>query len=683
MWLLLSMLAPVFIFCQALAFGQALNQAPDPAYDSLTKAYEAMRARDYDQAIILFLKSIEAAPNRAYIHKDLAYTYLKVGETEAARDQFGEAMRLDPADTHVALEYGFLCYETKQETEARRIFDRVRKTEDPASRATAEQAFQNIDQPLKAGIERWSKALAMGQDSFSVHFELAQLAEHRDELELAAEHYGKAWRFLPERKSVLLDLGRVWKALGKSEQANSALLAASRGGEPRSAEAARELLPARYPFINEFRQALELDPKNVELRRELAYLLLKVGKQAEAEQEFKLITRSTPDDLLSAAQLGFLYLGKKNHLDAMPLLERVLKGNDRELASRVRTALHLPPADVRARAEPSSAPVSSEAKLMAERSLKAGYLKDALKYLTIAHEDDPIDFSVMLKLGWTYNTLHDDNSAVRWFALARKSPDPQISAEAGKAYNNLRPSLARVRTTVWLFPFYSSRWRDVFSYGQIKTEFKLGNLPLRPYVSTRFIGDTKRRIEPSLPQYLSESSFIFGFGIATRHWKGLMAWGEAGEAVSYLGRRPNTGLMKPDYRGGVSFARGFGHGINSGSRGLFFETNADGVFVSRFQDDVIGYSQNRLGFTPGKVAVLGGLETQFYWNGNLTFDAQRQYWANFAESGPGVRFRWPSMPSSLLFSVNVLRGSYTVNQGNPRKPNFFDIRAGFWYALSH
>ena len=32
--------------------------------------------------------------------------------------------------------------------------------------------------------------------------------------------------------------------------------------------------------------------------------------------------------------------------------------------------------------------------------MKAGYLKDALKYLTIAHENDPVDFSVMLKLGW-------------------------------------------------------------------------------------------------------------------------------------------------------------------------------------------------------------------------------------------------------------------------------------------
>jgi Tfp pilus assembly protein PilF len=103
----------------------AAAQTPDPAYQSLAAAFEALRSRDYDAAIPMFLQAINAAPERADIRKNLGYTYLKVGETEAARDQFGEAMRLDPADHHVALEYAFLCYETKQQAIARRIFDRL------------------------------------------------------------------------------------------------------------------------------------------------------------------------------------------------------------------------------------------------------------------------------------------------------------------------------------------------------------------------------------------------------------------------------------------------------------------------------------------------------------------------------------------------------------------------------
>ena len=92
-----------------MAAGLASGQPPDPAYQPLARAYEALRARNYDDAVAAFLNAIEAAPARPAIRKDLAYTYLKIGENLAARDQFREAMRLDPKDLHVALEYAFLC----------------------------------------------------------------------------------------------------------------------------------------------------------------------------------------------------------------------------------------------------------------------------------------------------------------------------------------------------------------------------------------------------------------------------------------------------------------------------------------------------------------------------------------------------------------------------------------------
>jgi tetratricopeptide (TPR) repeat protein len=659
----------------------ARAQAPDPAYPPLERAYRALQAADYDEAIAFFLKALEIAPGRTSVRKDLGYTYLKVGEPEAARDQFGEVMRLDPADGHVALEYAFLCYETKQQTQARRIFDRLRKTGDAASRTTAEQAFQNIDQPLKAGIDRWLKAVELTPDNYSAHEELARLAEQRDELELAAKHYLRAWQILPQRKSGLLDLGRVWGALNRVEQAHAALLAASRSGEPRTAEKARELLPSRYPYVYEFRRALDLDPANTELRRELAYLLLGMGRQQEAEQEFRVLTESGRGDLLSSAQLGLLMLERNERREAQPLLERVLKSEDRQLVDRVRASMNLPPLPAQP-SEPVPPAAPAEARVLAERSFKAGYLKDALKHFRAAHDADPVDFSVMLKLGWTLNMLHNDAEAVRWFDLARRSPDPAIASEASRAYRNLRPGLARFRTTAWLFPFYSSRWRDVFSYAQIKTDVNLGDLPLRPYLSARFVGDTRRTTGGALPQYLSESSFIFGLGLATDPWHGLMAWGEAGTAVSYLGRQPGVSRMVPDYRGGIAYAKALGSLMGAESAGAFYETNADGVFVSRFGDDVLLYSQHRFGYTPRPVNALGGLETQFYWNANLTVDARREYWANFAEFGPGLRFRWPVMPSSLSFSISFLRGAYLLNEGNPRRPNFYDFRAGFWYAFT-
>jgi Flp pilus assembly protein TadD len=637
----------------AVATVLASAQPRDPAFVASDRAYTALRARDYDVAVPAFLAAIQAAPTRADLRKDLAYTLLKIGEPVLARDQFGEAMRLDPADATAALEYAFLCYETKQQAEARRVFDRLRRT----GNLTADRAFHNIDDPLASGIARWQRAILLGSDNFSSHFELATLAEQRDELALAATHFEIAWRLLPDRRTVLVDLGRVWLALGHTADATSALLAASRGGEPRAAEMARELLPARYPFVAEFRQALALDPSNHELRRELGYLLLRMGRQAEAEPEFRILAQNAPGDLLSTTQLGFLLYARGEKLDAMALFLRVLSGDDDDLANRVRAVLRIPQVES---PRGAAALPSIDARIMAERSIKAGYMKDALKYLEAAHESDPGDFEIMRKLAWTNNILHRDAVAFRWFGLARLSPDPTIAADADEGFRHLHADAQRFRTTAWLFPVFSTRWHDLFAYGQVKTEINLG-FPVRPYVSLRFIGDTRGAIGGVNPQYLSESAFIFAVGAATLPWHGITAWGEAGSAITYL-----KGHTSPDYRGGVSIARG----LRREGSAWFAGATLDALYISRFNHDFLLYTQSRAGRNFGPV--------QLHWNGNVTIDARRQDWANFIETGPGLRI---PLASSMYLTFNLLRGRYLID--NPsRRATFNDVRAGCWYAFT-
>src|ERR1700761_6197659 len=115
-------------FVLALSSALLPAQSADPSYQLLENAYQALRDKNYDQAAASFNQAIALVPDRPSIRKDLAYTLLKVGENEAARDQFGEAMRLDPTDQHVALEYAFLCFESKQQGIARRIFDKIRSS---------------------------------------------------------------------------------------------------------------------------------------------------------------------------------------------------------------------------------------------------------------------------------------------------------------------------------------------------------------------------------------------------------------------------------------------------------------------------------------------------------------------------------------------------------------------------
>jgi Tfp pilus assembly protein PilF len=606
----------------AIAAAQAPPNAnpgrPDPgdaALAPLTRAYEALRIKNYDAAIEGFQQALELAPDRPAVREDLAYTLLKTGETVAARDQFAEALRLDAANDQIALEYAFLCYETKQPIIARRTFERLSK----AGNAKAAEALENIDRPLREEITRWREALAIEPDNFSAHEELARLAEQRVELALASEHYEAAWRLKPERRDLLLDLARVWKESGREEDSLAAAIAAWRGGTARVSEQAHELLPERYPYLSEFERALALDAGNVQLQKDVEYFRSQTGEKK-------------PDAL------------------------------------QLRSDQPTPPPD---------------AKELGIKSLEKGYLGDALKYLHIAHENNPEDYEVMLKLGWAYNMAKDDRYAMHWFDQARQSPDPAIAAEASKAYHNLAPDWELFRTTFWMYPIYSTRWHDAFGYAQIKTEARLRFLPVHPYFSLRLIGDVRGSVQTAFgPEYLSDRAAIAALGLATVPWHGVTGWFEAGEAAYFRQTPVDHARFQPDYRGGVSFAKGFGHMLATGAHGLFAETNLDGVFVSRFGNDSLLYAQNRLGYTLRSAEALGGFHWQVLWNVNATADAHHQYWANFAETGPGVRFRFDALRVSPLVSVSFLRGVYLVNEGNPRGPNYNELRVGVWYAVS-
>src|ERR1043166_3064372 len=133
----------------------------------------------------------------------------------------------------------------------------------------------------------------------------------------------------------------------------------------------------------------------------------------------------------------------------------------------------------------------------------------------------------------------------------------------------------------------STRWHDAFTYAQAKTELSLPRWFVRPYSSVRFIGDSRGAVEFGAgmgPQYLSE------------------------------------GRIVPDSLCGLSYTKGFGRMLARGTHGAFAETNNDGIFVSRFSNDTLLYSQNRTGYTLRAAEAARALHAQLNWNWNATVD---------------------------------------------------------------
>lgn len=626
---MLCRVALVLLFAFSL-FSQTLDQA-----------YAALRERQFETARSLFERGLAEQSDKVGARVDYAYLLLKMGETVLGREQIRMALEAEPEREGLWLEYAFLCYETGLRAEAFEVFLRLRQANDGAVQKTARETFARLDAELQVSIARWREAAASNPASYSVHEELARLLEERNDWVGAAEEYRLAFGLKPDKRRYLLDIARVEREALRVDYANAALLAASRGGQPYVAQMAREQMTTRYPYVYEFEYAIQMDPMNVGLRRELGFLLLAMKRETEAMQVFEALLRLAPEDSLANAQLAFLKTARNDLAGARPLLAKV--------AAQGETSL-------------------SAARELAEKSLEKGYLKDALLYLNQIREASPNDFATMLRLGWAHNLMKNDREAIRWFELARHSPDAKIAQEAEQAYRNLRPALAPFRTTSWVLPFYSSRWKEVFTYGQTKMEFRVPGTGLRPYLSSRFIGDLGRNRQSNagqmLPQSLSESAVVAAVGLATPRRGGWMAWGEAGSAWQYFGRS-----MTPDYRGGVNFARNVGPGN-------FWAMTFDGVFLSRFDNNALFTWQNRLGQNQGQKAV------RLYWNFNLTVDAKRQDWANFVETGPGLRFRWDGLPQGLYFSVDYLAGWHLMKTMPGREQRFRDLRAGLWYAFT-
>lgn len=565
----------------------------DPAAEA-DRGYEALRAGLYDAAVAAFERALEADPTLRHVRKDLAYTLLRRGDREAARDHFDRLRREDPSDETSALEYAFLCYETRRVQEARRVFHMLRLAAKQESvRRTAEEAFHNVDRPLKEGIERWSEAVRRAPQQWSAHEELASLAEMRDELALAAEHYELAWRLRPQKHELLLNLARVWRELGREDRARAALVTAWKRGSTRVAEAAREMLHGELPRDGEAVMAAP-DP-----------------------------VPST--EVVSAAPLSALEMG--------------------------------------------------------ERSLQNSFLHDAYRYLKLAVSEEPENARAQYLLGVAANLLNRDEEAYRWFARARRASEREIAEKAQQGYLALKPKFSRFTTDVWAIPFYSSRWQGAFAYGQVKGQWRHAGLPVTPYLSLRFVGDTaggRQAAKALLPLYLSEKSVIAAVGASRVLHPTTFAWFEAGRSFAYGEQRFYEERWRWDARGGVSLLKGWGRLAGGREPGLFHEMNLDGVYASRFRHDLLIYGQNRTGYT--FAPSLGGTQWQIYAVWNATADRRGEYWGNFVEAGLGLRLFSPSLPQGMSWRAELVRGAHLRNESNPWGPNYWDFRTGIWYA---
>jgi Tfp pilus assembly protein PilF len=405
----------------------------------------------------------------------------------------------------------------------------------------------------------------------------------------------------------------------------------------RNAEDAGEFTLA----VQHYEEALRLKPQKRQFLLDLGRVLEQMAKPEEAAAAY-VAARAAPDVRISEQA--------RERLSVLSITEAVER-------RALRYAL-LPPMLANRPLQESTEPGHLE---MAERSWSRGYLADARRYYTAALESDRGNGQALLRLALIENMTGNDRAAYRMLGEARKSSDAGVAREAGQAWRNLRPQQALLRQTFWVTPLYSTRWRSAFAYGQFKQEFRVGWAAVRPYLSLRFTLDSGAR---NVPAPLSERSAFAAAGLATRTWRGVTAWAEFGAAMGHL--------QGPDGRAGVYHAKTFGARGDGESRGLFLALSQEVNYASRFAHNVLASGQQRFGY-----AIRGW---EMGWLTGLGADTRREYWGNFAETGPSLRARLPRIGAQLR--VDAVTGRHWESRGNPRGPGYFDVRVGIWYAIT-
>lgn len=104
-----------FTTSNLLAAGTSSQQSRRPSVDPEFKAgQKAVKARDYESALVYLSKALEKDPNSADTHNLLGYSNRKLGNTDKAFEHYRIALRINPKHRGANEYLGELYLETDQ-----------------------------------------------------------------------------------------------------------------------------------------------------------------------------------------------------------------------------------------------------------------------------------------------------------------------------------------------------------------------------------------------------------------------------------------------------------------------------------------------------------------------------------------------------------------------------------------
>jgi tetratricopeptide (TPR) repeat protein len=184
--------------------------------EAADRAYREIAAKSYNAAIKDFREALAVNPLNAAWRKDLGYACLAAGLPEEAVAEFARVYAEHPEDFAAALQLGYLEQQLKRYDDARKYFERVAGTTDPALSVPARKAL--VEMQATDLHDRRQKGYELLLHHRSGEAITVFEALHKDD---------------PSDFNVTLQLAYLYAAAGRTGEAKEMFIAAEMSADPK------------------------------------------------------------------------------------------------------------------------------------------------------------------------------------------------------------------------------------------------------------------------------------------------------------------------------------------------------------------------------------------------------------------------------------------------------------------
>jgi tetratricopeptide (TPR) repeat protein len=389
------------------------------------------------------------------------------------------------------------------------------------------------------------------------------------------------------------------------------------------------------------------------------WALKKDGRLDEAAAAFERARAAGASPHVIEMELGYLAALRGDAKTARLHFTHVLGGDDAELARRAEAEIAAlappaeppapppPPSEPAPAAAPAPAPPASSALGEGYRAKAKGDLAGARSAFERARANPTEAQLASMELGYLAASEGDPDTARARFDEAAVGSNADLGAQARRE----RKTLPRHVFGDAYFDAYGwdRRAGATTSEPIVVPTLKLRaffrpvlSVPVDAYLAAQVVRDTASRgyVGLALPKIYADNFATFGAGLRAKLWRRVELFAQAGPAVNLLNDgRDRTAL---DVRGGALMyaeTRDCGPPPEHGVRARFLpcaEVYAEGVYASRFDNDVMAYARPR---AAAGYLVMGPVLWQIVAEGRAGKDLNNDYWNNFADAGIGPRWR--------------------------------------------